>query len=85
MRRYVVAMLSVALCCAVISNAKTRTEQTRVVKPDTMAVATPDSTRLVWDDTLKITTVLQDTALVVKRDTVRTHSVSRIVPKTVKK
>ncbi len=81
MRFLVIAVL--AVCCAV--SAKPRTELTKVVKSDTMVTMSPDSVRLAWEDTLKITTLFQDTSLIVKKDTLKTHSVSRIVPKPVKK
>jgi predicted metal-dependent TIM-barrel fold hydrolase len=80
--RYAVLALFV-LSCAVY--AKQRTETVRVVKTETTVAATPDSTRLAWEDTLKITTTYRDTSIVVKIDTVKTASAARIVPKTAAK
>lgn len=76
--KYLVIALFV-LSCAVY--AKQRTETVKVVKAEFTIAATPDSTKLEWNDTLKITTTYRDTSVVVKIDTVKAPSVARIVPK----
>jgi hypothetical protein len=78
-----VFIVLLALCFVVV--AKQRTELTKVVKTDTTVVAPFDSTVLVREDTLKITTTFQDTSLVIKRDTVKAFSAPRIVQKPLKK
>jgi hypothetical protein len=82
--KYLVIALFV-LSCAVY--AKQRTELTKVVKVESTITATPDSAKIAWDDTLKITTVYRDTEIVVSVDTLRpiSHSATRIVPKVVAK
>jgi len=80
--KYLVIALFV-LSCAVY--AKQRTELTKVVKAESTIAATPDSTKLEWNDTLKITTTYRDTSVFVHADTLKTSSAARIVPKVVAK
>lgn len=80
--RYAVLALFV-LGCAVY--AKQRTETAKVVKTETTVAATPDSTKLEWSDTLKITMTYRDTSIFVHADTLKTSSAARIVPKVIAK
>jgi len=63
--------LVLILAFATLTIGATRTEVTKIVRPDTsLVIKTADTTKMVSLDTLKITKQVKDTTLILKSDTV---------------